>query len=430
MAKKLHNTPNLDELEKGEWPSFVTGLKRLAKDKDIAVDLLGQLEESYKTRKGYWKGGTVGVFGYGGGVIPRFTELKNEDGTPKFKDAAEFHTLRVMPPPGMHYDTATLRQFCDIWEKHGSGLIALHGQSGDMMFQGCATENVQKAFDEFNEMGFDLGGAGPAVRTAMSCVGAARCEQSCYNEAQAHRAVLNTFLDDLHRPSLPYKFKFKFSGCPNDCMNAIQRADMAVIGTWRDNIQTDEALAKKWFAKHGMDQLVNDIVARCPTKTFQVKEIKKIKAGEHTSSVAVSDTHAIEINNQDCVRCMHCINVMTGALAPGKDRGASVLVGGKSHLKIGGLMGTVVIPFMKLDTEEEVEKLVDFAQRAIDFFAENALEHERTGEMIERIGLANYLDAMEIDVDPAMINSPRMNPYVRTDGWDAEVAKINAKKQA
>ena len=436
MAKKMHVTPNLDELEKGEWPSFVTGLKRLAKEKDLMVDLLGQLETSYKTRKGYWKGGTVGVFGYGGGVIPRFTELKNADGTPQFKDAAEFHTLRIMPPPGMHYDTDTLRQFCDIWEKHGSGLIALHGQSGDIMFQGCTTENVQKAFDEFNEMGFDLGGAGPAVRTSMSCVGAARCEQSCYNEAQAHRAVLNTFLDDLHRPSLPYKFKFKFSGCPNDCMNAIQRADMAVIGTWRDNIRTDEALAKKWFAKHGMDELVNDIVARCPTKTFQVKEIGKIKKGEHTSSVAVSATHAIEIDNQDCVRCMHCINVMTGALAPGKDKGASVLVGGKSHLKIGGLMGTVVIPFIKLDTEEEVEVLVDFAQRTIDFFAENALEHERTGEMIERIGLANFLDAMEIDVDPAMISSPRMNPYVRTDGWEDEVARmkankdLNAKKQA
>jgi hypothetical protein len=36
------------------------------------VDLMGQLEASYKTKKGYWKGGTVGVFGYGGGVIPRF----------------------------------------------------------------------------------------------------------------------------------------------------------------------------------------------------------------------------------------------------------------------------------------------------------------------------------------------------------------------
>lgn len=430
MAKKLHDTPNLDQLESGPWPSFVTGIKRLAEDNNMAVDLLGQLEASYQTKKGYWKGGTVGVIGYGGGVIPRFTELKNESGEPVYKDAAEFHTLRVMPPPGMHYDTDTLRKFCDMWEKHGSGLIAFHGQSGDIMFQGATTENVQKAFDEINEMGFDLGGAGPAVRTAMSCVGAARCEQSCYDEANVHRSILNNFLDDIHRPSLPYKFKFKFSGCPNDCMNSIQRSDMAVIGTWRDNIRTDETLAKKWFAKHGMDELVNDVVARCPTKTFQLKEIGKLRKGEHISSVAVNDTHAVEIDNRDCVRCMHCINVMTGALATGKDKGATVLVGGKSHLKIGGLLGTVILPFIKLDSEEDVEKLVDFAQRTIDFFAENALEHERTGEMIERIGLSNFLEAMEIDADPAMINSPRMNPYVRTDGWDEEVAKINEKKLA
>ena len=180
----MYPTPMLDQLESGPWPSFVTGLKRLAKDKDYVVDLLGQLEHSYKTRKGYWKGGTVGVFGYGGGIIPRFTEVKDDDGKPMFPDAAEFHTLRVMPPAGMHYNTDMLRKLCDIWEKHGSGLIAFHGQSGDIMFQGATTENVQQAFDEINELGFDLGGAGPAVRTSMSCVGAARCEQSCYDEAQ------------------------------------------------------------------------------------------------------------------------------------------------------------------------------------------------------------------------------------------------------
>jgi sulfite reductase alpha subunit len=298
------------------------------------------------------------------------------------------------------------------------------------MMQGCTTENVQKAWDEINEMGFDMGGAGPAVRTSMSCVGAARCEQSCYDEAKAHRVVLNTFLDDIHRPSLPYKFKFKFSGCPNDCMNSVQRSDMAVIGTWRDNIRTDEALAKKWFTKHGMDELVNDIVARCPTKTFQLKQIKNLKSGPSISSVAINDTHAIEIDNHECVRCMHCINVMTGALAPGEDKGATILVGGKRTLKIGDLMGTVVVPFMKLETDEDMEKLVDLGQRIIDFFAENALEHERTGEMIERIGLVSFLEALEIEVDSNMVSTPRTNPYVRTDGWDDEVARINAKKHA
>jgi sulfite reductase alpha subunit len=430
MAKPMHPTPNLDQLESGPWPSFVTGLKRLAKDKDYVVDILGHLEHSYQTRKGYWKGGTVGVRGYGGGIIPRFTEIKDEAGNPVFKDAAEFHTLRVMPPPGMHYNTATLRQFCDIWEKHGSGLIAFHGQSGDIMFQGATTENVQKAWDEINEMGFDMGGAGPAVRTSMSCVGAARCEQSCYDEGKAHKEVINAFLDDIHRPALPYKFKFKFSGCPNDCMNSIQRSDMAVIGTWRDNIRTDEALAKKWFARHGMNELVNDVVARCPTKAIQIKEIKDVRKADNFSSVAVNDTQALEIDNKDCVRCMHCINVMTGALATGTDKGATILMGGKRTLKIGDLMGTVVIPFLPLKTDEDYEKLVELGQKTIDFFAENALEHERTGEMIERIGLVNFLEGIEVEIDANMVSTPRMNPYVNTIGWDDEVARINAKKAA
>ena len=430
MAKKMHATPMLDELESGPWPSFVTGLKRLAKDKDYMVDLMGQLETSYQTRKGYWKGGTVGVFGYGGGVIPRFTELKDAEGKPQFPDAAEFHTLRVQPPAGMHYNTDILRKMADIWERHGSGLIAFHGQSGDIMFQGAKTDKVQDAFDELNELGFDLGGAGPAVRTSMSCVGAARCEQSCYDEARAHRQVLNTFTDDIHRPALPYKFKFKFSGCSNDCMNSIQRSDMAVIGTWRDNMRTDEGLARKWFAKHGMNELVNDVINRCPTKTIMLKEVKDVAKGDKISSVKINDTQCLEIDNSNCVRCMHCVNVMTGALAHGTDTGATILVGGKRTLKIGDLMGTVVVPFMPLKTVADYQQLVELGQKVIDFFAENALEHERTGEMIERIGLVNFLEGIGLEVDANMVSTPRTNPYVRADGWDDEVAKINARKQA
>jgi sulfite reductase alpha subunit len=64
----------------------------------------------------------------------------------------------------------------------------------------------------------------------------------------------------------------------------------------------------------------------------------------------------------------------------------------------------------------------------IDFFAENALEHERTGEMIERIGLVNFLEGIGLEIDANMVSTPRTNPYVRTDGWDEEVAKANARK--
>jgi sulfite reductase alpha subunit len=320
---------------------------------------------------------------------------------------------------------------CDAWlETGGSGLIAFHGQSGDIMLQGIKTDGVQVAFDKFNEMGFDLGGAGPALRTSMSCVGAARCEMSCFDEARALRVVINNNIDDMHRPSLPYKFKFKFSGCPNDCVNSIQRSDMATIGTWRDNIRADEPLAREWLASHSMEDLTNMVVSMCPSRAIRLAKNDGAAAGEGVTKVAVSDASCLEIDNHNCVRCMHCLNVMPGALLPGKDKGVTVLVGGKRTLKIGDLMGTVIIPFMKLESDEDFEKLNDLGRTIIDFFAENALEHERTGEMIERIGLVNFLEGIGLEVDPNMIMHPRTNPYVRMDGWDAEAEKWFERKAA
>lgn len=409
MTKKMPDTPLLDQLESGPWPSFVTGLKRLANSDgngDYMKSLLGQLEHSYDTRKGYWKGGTAGVIGYGAGVIPRFSEVAAE-----YPESSEFHTLRIIPPAGMHYDTDTLRKMCDVWEKYGSGLIAFHGQSGDIMFQGCTTDNIQPAFDELNEMGFDMGGAGAGVRTSMSCVGAARCEQSCYDEARAMRSIINATLDDMHRPSLPYKMKYKFSGCANDCVNATHRSDFAVIGTWKDDIQVDEAAWKEVIAERGRKEINDQVINMCPTR-----------------ALSLNDDDTLEIDNRSCVKCMHCINVLTKALSPGKERGVTILVGGKRSLKIGDLMGTVVVPFMKLETDEDFEELVELAENVLEFFADNALEHERTGEMIERIGITNFLEGLGLDVDPNMVNHPRTSSYVRMDGWDDEVAKWNARK--
>ena len=361
-----HDTPMLDELEHGPWPSFISGIKRLRDQhpeeriNKMTNDLLGQLEHSYETRKGYWKGGTVSVYGYGGGIIPRFSEVGDV-----FPESKEFHTLRVQPPAGNHYTTDILRKLADSWEKCGSGLVTFHGQTGNIMFIGSTTDATQH------------------------------------------------FFDDIHRPALPYKFKFKVSGCPNDCMNSIERADMSIIGTWRDDMKVDQHEVQEFIKLKGRKYVIDNVVTRCPT-----------------NAISVNDDNTFEIDNKNCVRCMHCLNVMPKALSPGDDRGASILMGGKRTLKIGDLMGTVIVPFMKLESQEDWDKLVELAEDTIDFWAENALEHERCGEMIERIGLVNFLDGIGVDVDPNMVATPRESSYVRLDDWDQEAIKWYEKKKA
>ena len=118
---------------------------------------------------------------------------------------------------------------------------------------------------------------------------------ACYDFTQ-------TFQDEIHRPAFPYKYKFKFSGCPNDCVASIARADMSIIGTWRDDIQVDKAAVTE-YAKDGMD-IQADVVANCPAKCMEW------------------DGKELDIDNSYCRRCMHCINAMPKALRPGKDRGS------------------------------------------------------------------------------------------------------------
>ena len=393
-GKFLNPTPILDELVDGQWPSFIKGFKDLGErtEKPMIRGVLDQLEYSYKTKMGYWKGGLVTVKGYGAGIITRFSMIKD-----KFPEAKEFHTFRVQPAPGLHYSTKMLREVCDIWEKHGSGFITLHGQTGNIQLQGIEQDKTQECFDELNQAGWDLGGAGATVRTAASCVGPARCEQACFDNLKVHEKVLKYYAGMTHRPEFNYKLKFKFSACPNDCANAIMRADVALIGTWRDSIQIEQEYVKEWMDEYGEDALFEQVVNMCPTKAISHK----------------IGTSTIEIDNKNCVRCMHCINVIPKALSPGKERGASLLMGGKNTLKVGVNLGSMMIPFMKLDTDEEVEEFIELMDEIFDWWDENGLDHERVGETIERVGMKQFLEAVGIEANIDMIVRPRDNPYYK-----------------
>ena len=387
-------TPLLDELEKGPWPSFVKEIKRMAKKKPAAEDLLGQLELSYEEKRVHWKhGGIVGVRGYGGGVIGRYSDVPD-----KFPNAREFHTMRVNQPSGWFYKTDTLRKLCDIWEEYGSGLTNLHGSTGDIILLGTQTQHLQQCFDALSEAGFDLGGSGSALRTPSSCVGPARCEFSNIDTLDLCYDLTMTFQNELHRPMWPYKFKIKISGCANDCVASIARADLAIIGTWRDALRIDQEAVRE-YVKNGFD-IVGDVVELCPTKALSW------------------DANELKLNAADCVRCNHCINEMPKAIRPGTDKGATLLIGGKAPIVKSAYMSWVIVPFMKL--EPPYEELKDLIRRIWDWWDENAKTRERVGELIDRLGMGRFLRDVGLQPAPQMVFRPRANPYYF---WSSEEVK-------
>ena len=385
MSEKKGATPLLDELEKGAWPSFVKEIKREA-GRPMVKDLIGVLHRSYEEHIGHWKhGGLVGVMGYGGGVIGRYCDLGEE-----FPEVAEFHTIRVNQPAGWFYTSDALRSLCDIWDKHGSGLTNMHGSTGDIIFLGCKTEELEPTFQALAQNGFDLGGSGSAMRTPSACVGPARCEWSCFDTLDACYDITQSFQDELHRPMFPYKYKFKFAGCPNDCVASIARADCSVIGTWKDAIQVDQK-AVQGYAKNGTD-IQAEICDLCPTGCI------------------AWDGKKLDIDDAECVKCMHCINVMPKALKPGKERGATILVGSKAPIIGGALLSSVMVPFLEM--EKGYEDLKELTEAIWEFWAEHGKNRERVGEFIQRVGLGNFLDEIGLEPVPEMIAHPRSNPYI------------------
>ena len=387
MADSGNNaTPMLDELEKGPWPSFVTQIKEMAEEKEACRQLLDLLERSYHEKIGHWKhGGIVGVMGYGGGVIGRYSDLQEE-----YPEIAHFHTLRVNMPTGWFYTSEALNTICDIWDEHGSGLTNMHGSTGDIILLGTTTDELEPTFAALTAKDFDLGGSGSDMRTPSACCGPARCEWACFDTLHLCNDITQHWQDELHRPAFPYKFKFKFAGCPNDCVASIARADMSVIGTWRDQIQVkqDEVRA----AAEGGLNIERDVCGNCPTKCLEW------------------DGNELAIDDENCVKCMHCINAMPKALKPGKDRGATILLGAKAPIVEGALLSSVLVPFMKL--EPPYDELKDLVERIWDFWGEHGKNRERCGELMQRVGLGNFLEAIEVEPIPEMIAYPRENPYV------------------
>jgi len=385
---KKYETPKLDELEKGPWPSFVKEIKAAAEKSPMANGLLGQLEQSYNERVGHWKhGGIVGVMGYGGGVIGRYSDL-----AAKFPEVAHFHTIRINHPAGWFYTTEALRGLCDIWERHGSGLTNMHGSTGDIIFLGTTTDQLEPIFQELTALGFDLGGSGSDVRTPSCCNGMARCEWACYDTMKLCYQLTQDFQDEIHRPAFPYKFKFKMAGCPNDCVASIARADLSIIGTWKDAIQQDDEEVAR-YAAGGVDILRN-VVMRCPTRCMDW------------------DGKKLSIDDSNCVKCMHCINAMPKALAPGRERGAIVLLGAKAPIVQGAQLSSVLIPFIDLGDEESYAEFKQLLQNIWDVWSEEGKNRERVGEFALRVGFANFLEAIGLEPTPEMVAYPRDNPYV------------------
>jgi sulfite reductase alpha subunit len=236
------------------------------------------------------------------------------------------------------------------------------------------------------------------------------------------------YQDELHRPAFPYKFKFKFDGCPNGCVASIARSDMSFIGTWRDEIRIDQEAVAAYIggeiqpnggAHAGKDwgafDIEKEVIDLCPTECMWLEDGK------------------LKINDRECTRCMHCLNVMPRALRIGNDRGLSILVGAKAPILDGAQMGSLLVPFIKV--EEPYDEIKEIIEGIWEWWMEEGKNRERLGELIKRQGLAKAISAVGLTPVPQHVMEPRHNPYIFwkeedvEGGWDRDIAEYRKHHQ-
>jgi len=117
------------------------------------------------------------------------------------------------------------------------------------------------------------------------------------------------------------------------------------------------------------------------------------------------------IDNKECNRCMHCINVMPQALWPGKDTGVSILLGAKAPILEGAQMSLLTVPFMKAEPPYDniKEKVIE---PVWEWWMEEGKNRERLANWIQRQGIRRLLEVLNIPAMPSSGQGTTVNPYI------------------
>lgn len=381
-------TPLMDELEKGPYPSYVKELKNSRFPLLLYEEAL-RLKETQTSAGGY-----VSLPGVAAGVLARATKRP--------EIAREMNLIRVMAPLGNFYSAQCMRKICKIVNEEGVGLLHLHSTGKNLEILDIPMDKLQSIVKRINEeAGLDVGSTGDDFRRPIECLGPLRCENALIDTIGIARYFMSPegYLDDIQFPRFPHKSKLKISGCPNDCARGSHKADLFIVGVFRDAPKVDQKKLAEMVKQKGEEEL-NQVIKRCP-------------GGSGTMNW---DGKTLTINSELCLHCMYCINKFSGAIRPGDDRGAAILVGGKSRGKFGPMLPKVLVPFVKA-APPKYREIFDVIDKVVNYWDENARKKERLGDFIYRVGFDKVMEAAGVAAAPQHFKAPRDNVYYR---WTQE----------
>lgn len=261
----------------------------------------------------------------------------------------DFFVLRLRLPGG-RVSADALPKLAEVAKKYGRGVIHLTTRQG-VEIPWIEFGKIEDARKELAEACLTLGACGPRFRVVVACPGSEVCKHGLVDSQSFGKKIDERFGGQ----ALPHKFKAAVSGCPNTCSKPLEN-DIGFCGVVLPELNADECKGCGLCADS------------CKEKAISLKDGKPV------------------IDPDRCIHCGDCILGCPTDSWKAKRTGYAVFAGGKMgrHPQIGKKIAEFV------DEEQGLEII----QRSLDFYRREGQKRERFGNMINRIGLEKFREAV------------------------------------
>lgn len=251
--------------------------------------------------------------------------------------------LRVL---GGNISVEQLDTISKVAKKYAQGYVHLTSRQGvEIPF--VKLEDIDAIVEELHQGGVELGASGPRVRTVTACQGGRCCPSGCIDAYEIAEELDKRYFGK----TLPHKFKFGVTGCPNNCLKA-EENDLGVKG----------GMEVAWNEENCVR--CGACVRICRRKAISLVDGK------------------IVFDKDKCHRCGKCARLCPKKAISGKP-GFVVSFAGTFGNDV--IRGKNILPMI-----ESKDALFRVTDATLEYFEKNAQKGERFVKTLERLGWEDF----------------------------------------
>ncbi|MHB9112854.1 MAG: dissimilatory-type sulfite reductase subunit beta [Thermoleophilia bacterium] len=276
------------------------------------------------------------------------------------------YTVRAGSPRMLSVDK--VRKICEIADKYCEGHLRFTSRN-NVEFLLTKEEDIGQLIDAIeNDLGFPVGGTGRAISNILHTQGWLHCNLPGTDASGTVKALMDALFHEFKHETFPQRVKLSTSCCQINCGT---HADISII-----------------LQHHHPPHINHDQIQICELpKVVGICPVAAIRPAK----IGGKDT--LEVVEEKCMYCGACHGQCPSMDIRDPDTDTlAIWVGGKSANTRQGPSFMKLATFGIPNNPPRWPEVSDAVKKILDAYREGALDYERVGEWIDRIGWKSFFD--------------------------------------